>query len=75
MYIKMTKLTGVVKWFNTDKAFGFITCNEKDYFVHKKSLKGMEQLIQGQHVQFTLKPASKGEQAADVEAIAVDGNR
>lgn len=71
----MTRHTGSVKWFNTEKAFGFITSDNKDFFVHKKSIRGADVLIQGQHVQFTLKPGSKGEQAADVEAIEVDGNR
>lgn len=66
---------GVVKWFNEDKGFGFITSDDRDYFVHAKALKGIDALIQGQHVQFTLKQGSKGEQAADVEAIEVDGNR
>lgn len=66
---------GKVKWYNTEKIYGFISSEGQDYFVHKKSLKGVDELTQGQHVTFTPKPGTKGEQAGDVEVIEADGNR
>ena len=32
--------TGKVKWFNSDKGFGFITADGKDIFVHFSSIVG-----------------------------------
>lgn len=66
---------GKVKWFDPSKQFGFITSEGQDYFVHTKSLRNGEALTQGQHVTFTPKPGTKGEQAGDVEVIEADGNR
>ena len=66
---------GIIKWFSEEKGYGFITSDDKEYFVHASSVKERVTLIQGQHVQFTLKPGSRGEQANDVEIVEADGNR
>ncbi|WP_025673470.1 cold-shock protein [Salinivibrio socompensis] len=62
--------TGIVKWFNEEKGFGFITREngEKDVFVHFRSIvgEGFKTLIEGQHVNFTVEQGQKGLQAADV---------
>lgn len=64
---------GVVKWFNEDKGFGFITQNDggKDVFVHFRSIvaEGHKTLIDGQAVQFTVEQGQKGLQAANVVAL------
>ena len=71
----MTQQNGTVKWFNTEKAFGFIVSNGKDYFVHKKAIiSGEDKLIEGQSVTFTPKDGSKGEQASLVSVIEPNGN-
>lgn len=51
--------TGTVKWFNSDKGFGFIQPNDgsKDVFVHISAVEraGLSTLNEGQQVNFELK--------------------
>jgi len=51
--------TGTVKWFNSDKGFGFIqpTDGSKDVFVHISAVEraGLSTLNEGQQVNFELK--------------------
>lgn len=64
--------TGTVKWFNTNKGFGFITRDSgDDVFVHFRSIRGQghRTLIEGQRVEFNITKGEKGLQAEDV-AIA-----
>lgn len=36
----MSKYTGIVKWYSTEKEYGFISCNEgNDVFVHHSQVK------------------------------------
>ena len=48
------KMTGIVKWFNADKGFGFITPDDgsKDVFVHFSAIQndGYKSLDEGQKV-------------------------
>lgn len=69
----METLTGVVKWFNSQKGFGFIAANGKDYFVHFRAIKsdGYKELKEKQTVTFTPKKGDKGMCAEDV---VVTGN-
>ena len=64
------KMTGLVKWFNADKGFGFITPNDgsKDVFVHFSAIKsdGYKTLEEGQKVEFDVVDGAKGPQAANV---------
>ncbi|MFC6440580.1 cold-shock protein [Bowmanella sp. JS7-9] len=63
-------VNGVVKWFNDDKGFGFLTPDTggKDVFVHFRSIaaEGFKSLVEGQQVQFTIEQGQKGPQAANV---------
>lgn len=51
------KMTGLVKWFNESKGFGFITPDNgsKDVFVHFSAIQsgGFKTLNEGQKVEFT----------------------
>lgn len=64
---------GVVKWFNNEKGFGFIT-REKggDVFVHFKAISadGYKSLSEGQSVEFTVTQGQKGLQAENVTVVA-----
>ena len=61
--------TGVVKWFNNEKGFGFISVEgEVDVFVHFSAItgEGYKSLEEGQSVQFDVVEGAKGPQAANV---------
>ena len=72
VFSNKSRETGTVKWFNTNKGFGFITRdNGDDVFVHFRSIRGQghRALIEGQRVEFNVTKGEKGLQAEDV-AIA-----
>lgn len=62
--------TGVVKWFNNAKGYGFIESQEagEDVFVHHTAIKleGFRTLTQGQNVSFEVEKGPKGLQAVEV---------
>ena len=62
--------TGVVKWFNDSKGYGFITRNdgEKDLFVHYSAITGdgYKSLNEGEQVEFEVVDGDKGPAAANV---------
>ena len=65
--------TGIVKWFNDAKGFGFITLEgeDKDCFVHYSSIQGdgFRTLEEGDRVQFDLVAGQKGPAAENVVKI------
>ena len=62
--------TGIVKWFNDDKGFGFITPDEggKDLFVHHSAINsdGFRSLSEGARVSFETEDGAKGPKAINV---------
>jgi len=61
--------TGVIKWFNNEKGFGFISVEgENDVFVHFSAItgEGYKTLEEGQQVEFEVVQGAKGPQAANV---------
>jgi CspA family cold shock protein len=68
----MSQVTGVVKWFNSDKGFGFIEQESgPDVFVHFRAINsdGFKTLDEGQKVQFTVTQGQKGPQAENVTVV------
>lgn len=62
-------MEGTVKWFNNDKGYGFIKCEDlDDIFVHYSAIKkdGYRTLSEGDTVNFKLVETPKGLQAIDV---------
>jgi CspA family cold shock protein len=63
---------GTVKWFNSERGFGFIGReNGKDVFVHHSSIQGgvYGGLDEGQRVEFSVEQGDKGPKAVQVERI------
>jgi cold shock protein len=68
------RVQGVVKWFNAEKGYGFISReNGDDIFVHYSAIEGSgyRTLEQGNQVEFELTQGPKGEQAHRVTKIDV----
>ena len=65
--------TGIVKWFNEQKGFGFITPDDgsADVFVHYSAIEssGFRTLDEGQKVEYSTQQGPKGMQAVGVKAI------
>jgi len=62
--------SGIVKWFNSEKGYGFITVDgsSEDVFVHYSAIDmtGYRTLAEGQRVEFEVGTGSKGPQAESV---------
>lgn len=62
-------MTGTVKWFNSDKGYGFISTSEgKDVFVHFSAIQtdGYKSLEEGEKVEFDVTNGDRGETATNV---------
>ena len=66
------KMTGLVKWFNAEKGYGFIEREDgSDVFVHYSGLnmEGFKSLEEGASVEFDVVEGSKGPQATNVTVV------
>ena len=64
--------TGIVKFFNSEKGFVFISREDgDDVFVHYSNIQGngYRSLDEGQRVEFDIGPGRKGEEAQNVRVI------
>jgi len=64
--------TGIVKWFNGSKGYGFITREKgEDVFVHYRSIEGQgyKSLDEGDEVSYEVEQGEKGLQATQVSKI------
>ena len=61
---------GTVKWFNSDKGFGFIAVDGgEDVFVHHSEIRGGDSLDDNQRVEFEVGQGPKGPRALAVTPI------
>ena len=63
---------GKVKWFNSQKGYGFIDLEDGgDVFVHHTAIQGegYRTLEEGQEVEFEITKGEKGDQAQNVRKI------
>jgi len=65
--------TGVVKWFNDSKGFGFITPDGggDDLFAHFSAIQsaGFKTLKENQKVSFDVTTGPKGQQASNIKSV------
>jgi len=65
-------MTGKVKWFNSEKGYGFITTDEgQDIFAHYSQIQkeGFKSLDENERVSFDVVEGDKGPQASNIESI------
>ncbi len=69
----MSKTTGVVKWFDTERGYGFISCNNgNDVFVHHSQVKEKENdkdLHEGESITFDIEEGTRGPMAVNVQKL------
>ncbi|HEX7521589.1 MAG TPA: cold-shock protein [Acidimicrobiia bacterium] len=64
--------TGTVKWFNSEKGYGFISREDgDDVFAHFSAIQGdgYRSLEEGQKVEFDVGPGRKGEEAQNIRVV------
>ena len=66
--------TGIVKWFNADKGFGFIAPEDgsDDVFAHFSGINsgGFRSLNEGDKVEFEVQQGDRGLQATNITVIS-----
>jgi cold shock CspA family protein len=67
---KVVKVRGIVKWFNDEKGFGFLTCDghPHDIFVHKQQLQksNIDHLQEGDKITCVINSGIKGNYATAI---------
>ena len=68
------RVEGKVKWFSSDKGYGFAVTDEdprKEYFIHYSviDMEGYKTLKAKQPISFVIKETEKGIQAIDIQLM------
>lgn len=66
----MSEITGIVKWYNSEKGYGFISCDDgNDVFAHHSQIKEKgpdKDLKEGETVYFDMTENEKGPMAINI---------
>ena len=63
-------MRGRFKWYNNNRGYGFILCDDEEYFVHRSSLPGKRlDIEEGQPCEFEKSVSPKGLVALNVKLI------
>lgn len=69
----MASITGIVKWYDKEKGYGFISCNDgDDVFAHHSQIKekGPEKdLNEGENVSFSVQQGERGPMAINIQKL------
>lgn len=69
----MSKITGVIKWFDNERGYGFISCDKgNDVFVHHSQVKEKgenKDLHENESVAFDIEDGEKGPMAVNVQKL------
>ena len=65
----MTRIKGIVLWFNTQKRYGFVSVNGNEYFVHADEIRNVSTLKEGDVVTFLPSTNPKGQMCKDVKLL------
>ena len=69
----MAEKTGIVKWYDQEKGYGFISCDDgNDVFVHYSQVKEQgndKDLHEGENVTFDIEEGKKGPMAVNVQKM------
>lgn len=69
----MAEITGIVKWYDREKGYGFISCDDgKDVFAHHSQIKSKgpdKDLKEGGSVTFDIQENEKGPMAINIQKM------
>ncbi len=61
--------SGVVKWFDERKNYGFLSSKGQDFFVHGSEVQGKNPLKEGDKVSFEAIETERGKKAIKVKSL------
>jgi len=71
---KIMKQTGTVKWYNSEKGYGFVTLNnsKKDIFIHRSALEAarLNTLDENQKIEFDIEEKQGKTSAINISKIS-----
>ena len=71
---KIMKQTGTVKWYNSEKGYGFVTPNnsQKDIFIHRSALEAarLNTLDENQKIEFDIEEKQGKTSAINISKIS-----
>ncbi len=63
-------MEGIIKWYDSEKGFGFISTEDKDVFLHRSGLTfSADRAAEGKTVSFEINESDRGPVAVDVALV------